>query len=45
MNPKYAEAHYNLCMINELVGNEEAARKHYQLAIKINPDIENQMAG
>ena len=43
VNPKMAKAHYNLCLINELVGNEDAAQKHYQLAIKIDPKIEQKM--
>ena len=44
VNPKMAKAHYNLCLINELVGNEDAAQKHYQLAIKIDPQIEQKMS-
>ena len=43
VNPKMAKAHYNLCLINELVSNEDAAQKHYQLAIKIDPMIEEKM--
>ena len=43
MKPKYAQAHYVLCMVNELVGNEEAAQKHYQIALKLNPKIEESM--
>ena len=43
INPKYAQAHYVLCMVNELVGNEEAAQKHYQIALKLNPKIEESM--
>ena len=41
LNPKLAKAHYGLCMVNELVGNEEAASKHYRIALKLDPKIES----
>ena len=43
LNPKFAKAHYYLWMVNELVGIEEAAQKHYQIAIELDPDIENKI--
>jgi len=43
LNPKSSKAHYNLWMVNELVGIEEVAQKHYQIAIKLDPDIENKV--
>ena len=42
-NVKHAEAHYYLCTLNELVGNEDIAQKHYQKAVKLDPDIENKL--
>ena len=43
LNPKFSKTHYYLWMVNELVGIEEAAQKHYQIAIELDPDIENKV--
>jgi len=43
LNPKFAKAHYNLWRVNELVGVEEAAQMHYQIAIELNPEIESKV--
>lgn len=41
LNPKLAKAHYFLSIVNELVGKEESAQKHYQTAIALDPDVES----
>ena len=43
LNPKFAKAHYNLCLVNEMVGHEETASRHYKIAIKLDPNIESSM--
>jgi len=41
LDPKLAKAHYGLCIVNELVGQEDAASKHYKIAMKLDPNVES----
>ena len=37
-NPRYGEAHYFLGLIEKREGDLEAARRHFQEAVRLNPD-------